>query len=160
MLGRGRPVGTTEQGIPQGIELLTEREWIKLLGPPPQILLPILREHPRGEQTLQGRLGNIILQAHPLALGHLRLELEGGLKAIDHQAQDLVDFAQLLIRLSSDQPRTAHRPAHHGSVLLLDMALIVFNPWATVREGQLFLFTIGNDLCIEELSATIGINTE
>jgi hypothetical protein len=37
----------------------------------------------------------------------------------------------MLIRLNSDQPRTAHRLAHYSSVLLLDMALIVFDPWAT-----------------------------
>lgn len=92
-------------------------------------------------------------------MGHACLELEGGLKAIDHQAQYLVDLAQLLIRLHSDQPRTAHRLAHHGSILLLDMALIVFDPWAPAREGQLFLFTIAYYLRIEELSAAIGINT-
>jgi hypothetical protein len=140
--------------------LLAEREWIELPGPLPQLPLPVLRELPRGKQPLQRRLGNIILPAHPLALVYLRLELEGGLKAIDYQAQDLVDFAQLLIRLYSNQPHTAHRPAHYGSILLLDMALIVFDPWAPSCEGQLFLFTIGNDLCIEELSATIGVNTE
>ena len=68
-LGPGTPVGTTEQGIPQGIEPLTEREWIDLLNPLAQIPLPILREHPRGQQTLQGRLGDIIHPLHPVASG-------------------------------------------------------------------------------------------
>ena len=40
------------------------------------------------------------------------------------------------------------------------MALIVFDPWAPAHKGQLFLFTIGNYLRIEELSATIGVNPE
>ena len=48
--------------------------------------------------------------------------------------------------------------AHHGSILLLNMALIVFDPWAPPCEGQLFLFTIANHLRIEELSAAIGVN--
>ena len=64
-LGQHRPVGTTEQGIPQGIEPLTEREWLDPLNLLAQIPLPILREHPRGQQTLQGRLGDIIHTLHP-----------------------------------------------------------------------------------------------
>jgi hypothetical protein len=73
-----RPAGSTEQGIPQGIELLAEREWIELPDPLPQLPLPVLRELPRSEQPLQRRLGNIILPQHPLALVNLRLEFEGG----------------------------------------------------------------------------------
>ena len=135
-------MGTTQQGVPQGIELLTQRKRIDLLDPLAQFSLPILRENSRGQQTLQRRLGDIIHPAHPVALVNIRLELERGLKAIDDEPQRSVDLAQLLIRLHSHEPLTAHRLAHHGSVLLLYMALIVFDPWAAAREGQLFLFTI------------------
>ena len=93
-------------------------------------------------------------------MGHVRLELEGGLKAIDHQAQYLVDFAQLLRCLHSDQTRTAHRLAHHGSILLLDTALIVLYPWAPVHKSEVFLPTIREHLLIKELRAAIGVDAQ
>jgi hypothetical protein len=42
----------------------------------------------------------------------------GGLEAVDHQAQCSVDFAQLMVRLHALQSDTAHRLAHHCSILL------------------------------------------
>jgi hypothetical protein len=56
----------------------TPREWIDLLDPLAQIPLPILRDYPRGQQALQRCLGNIIHPTHLVALGQMRLELEGG----------------------------------------------------------------------------------
>jgi hypothetical protein len=40
------------------------------------------------------------------------------------------------------------------------MALVVFDPWATTRKGQLFLFAIREHLRIEELRTAISINTQ
>ena len=45
-------MGTTQEGAPQGIELLTQRERIDLLDPLTEYSLPILRQNSRGQQTL------------------------------------------------------------------------------------------------------------
>jgi hypothetical protein len=140
--------------------VLTQCERIKLLDLRTQLALSILGQDSRGQQTLQRRLGDIIHPMHPFTLVDFGLELHGGLKAIDHQAECPVNLAELLKRLHPYESHTANRLAYHGSVLLLDMALIVFDPWAPAREGQLFLFTIAYYLRIEELGAAIGVNTE
>jgi hypothetical protein len=71
-------VGPTQQGVPQDIEVLTQCERIDLLNTLAQFALPGLRENPRGQQSLQGRLGRIIHPTHLLALANFGLELEGG----------------------------------------------------------------------------------
>jgi hypothetical protein len=109
---------------------------------------------------LQGRLGDIIHTLHPVALGHVRLELEGRLKAIDHEPQRLIDLAELIICLHSHQASTTHRLAHHGSILLFDMALIVLYRRTPSCEGQVLLLTIRNQFLVKELRTVIGINAE
>jgi hypothetical protein len=78
-------MGPTPQGVPQGIELLTQGKRVDLLDPRARVTLPRLRENPRSQQALERRLGDIIHPAHLLALLNFRLELEGRLKAIDHE---------------------------------------------------------------------------
>ena len=80
------------------------------------------------------------------------------MKAIDRQAQRPVDLAELIIGLHSHQASTAHRLAYHGSILLLNMALVVLDPWAPTCKSQVFLFTIREQFLIEELRAAIGVN--
>jgi hypothetical protein len=43
-------MGATPQGVPQGIEVLAQRERIDLLDPLAEGSLPSLREDPRGQQ--------------------------------------------------------------------------------------------------------------
>jgi len=40
------------------------------------------------------------------------------------------------------------------------MALVIFDPWAPACKGQLFLFTIRDQLLIEKFRATIGVNAQ
>ena len=54
----------------------------------------------------------------------------------------------------------SHRLAHHGSIFLLDMALIVLDRRASARKGEVFLLTIGDQFLIEELRAAIGVNAQ
>jgi hypothetical protein len=52
-------MGSTPQGVPQGIEMLTQRERIDLLDPLAQFALLRLRENPRGQQSLERCLGDM-----------------------------------------------------------------------------------------------------
>src|SRR5437764_1154772 len=97
---------------------------------------------------------------HLLALENFGLQLEGGLKAIDDEPQRPVDLAELGVGLCSHEPHMAHRLAHHGSIFLLDMALIVLDRRASARKGEVFLLTIGDQFLIEELRAAIGVNAK
>ena len=90
----------------------------------------------------------------------MRLELEGRLKAIDHEPQRLIDLAELIICLHSHQASTTHRLAHHGSILLFDMALIVLDRRTPPCEGQVLLLTVLNQFLVKELRTAIGINAE
>ncbi len=63
-------------------------------------------------------------------------------------------------RPHSHQPHTTHGLAHHRSILLLHMGLIIFDPRAPTRKGQLVLFTIRDHVLIEELRAAIGVNAQ
>jgi hypothetical protein len=92
-------VGSTQQRAPQDIEVLTQYKRIDLLNTPAQFALPGLREDPRGQQSLQRRLGCFIHTMHLLALENFGLQLEGGLKAIDDEPQRPVDLAELGVGL-------------------------------------------------------------
>ena len=102
-----------------GIEVLTQCERIKLLDLRHQLMLSILGQDFRGQQMLQGRPGDIIHTTHSFTLVDLGLELHGGLKAIDHQAECPVNLAELKIRLPPYESHTAYRFAYYGSVLLV-----------------------------------------
>jgi hypothetical protein len=72
--------------VAQSIKLFTQQEWIELLDLLAEAVLLILRQHSRGQQSLERRLGRIIHATHPIALEDFGLELEGRLNRVDHQA--------------------------------------------------------------------------
>lgn len=153
-LQSGRQVGTTPQGMPQGVQMLAQHERIDLLDPFAQLLLPSLREDARCQDALQRRLGQIVDPTHALPFRYFGLKLERRLEAVDHQAQRAIDLTQLVIRLHAFQAHTAH----HRPILLLHMRLVIFEPWTPTRKRQLVLFTVGTHGLIDELGAAIGFD--
>ena len=58
------------------------------------------------------------------------------------------------------EPCAAHSLTHHGSILLFDVTLVIFDPRSPARKGQLFPLTIRDQFLIEELRAAIGIKAQ
>src|ERR1700693_2275265 len=50
--------------------------------------------------------------------------------------------------------------AHNGSIFLFYKTLVIFQIWASPCERDLFLFAIGDQHFIDELSSVVGINPQ
>ena len=68
---------------------------------------------------MQRGLRGIIDPAHLSPIVLCGLQLHGGLKAIDDEAQRSIDLAELVVGLDSREPYTAYRLAHNCAIFLV-----------------------------------------
>jgi hypothetical protein len=73
------------------------------------------------------------------ALDLLGLEFHRRLKTVDQQPLSLREFAELLIRQFTHEPIMTHHLAHHRSIFLFYVAIIVGTFRAAGGKGDLFL---------------------
>ena len=109
---------------------------------------------------MQRGLGWIVHATHFFPVALFRQQFHRGLEAVDIQAQRPVEFGELPIGMFSNQAIIADHLAHNRAIFLFDKTLISFQIRPSSREGDLFLFTIGDHDLIDELSAVIGINPQ
>jgi hypothetical protein len=91
-------------------------------------------------------------------LSFFRLEFHGGLKTIHRDPQRPIEFGELSIGEFAHEAIIADHLPDNLPVFLLDIALIVAAPRTPSGEGELFLFTESQQLCIDKLGSVVRID--
>jgi len=144
----------------QLLQVAKQIERIKRLGHLLHVVLDVLWQEAREQESLEWRLGRIVDAVYFSSLVLLGEQFHGGLKAVDIETHGPVQLTKLPRRVLPHKTAKAHELAHNSSVFLFHETLVRLEVGAPSGEGDLLGFTIPHQRLIDEFAAIIGIQPQ